>query len=152
MLREDWHVQTSNISTQYHCPECGVGLFSDKDNAAYFLKSEQYPSNTNAYKCGKCGVMTSKVYYHTWGVGDLCEECYSILNHLDMECRIEDEGVVDYLSKEDLEPLWRIKMKLGLSILEQILEAIEDYAAKHFLNTEEKYVPPINNRIRRFGY
>jgi hypothetical protein len=137
---------------QYRCPACEIALFSDKYNAVYFLKSDRYPSNAKSYKCGKCGVMTERVYYHAWDVGDLCEECHRELKHLNMECRIEDDGFVDLLSPEELEPLWRIKMKSGLSILEQILEAIEDYAAKHFISTEEKQMPPINNRIRRFGY
>jgi hypothetical protein len=150
MLEPDWHIQLSVISTQYQCPECGVALFSNEDNANTFLKTEAYPSDNNLYKCSKCNVMTNKVYYHAWQVGDLCEKCFSSLKHLNMECRIEDEGVVDYLSREELKPLWRIKKKYGLSIVEQILEALEDYIAKHFLDVEEKYAPPINNRIKRF--
>jgi len=137
---------------EYRCPECEVGLFSDKDNAAHFLRSKQYPSNTDTYKCGRCGAMTSRVYYHTWAVGDLCERCHNNLKHLDMECRIEDEGIVEYLSKEDLEPLWRMKMKSGVPIAEQILEAIEDYADKNSWYLGNKDVPPINNRIKRFGH
>ena len=150
-LQENWHMQTSNTIKEYHCSECGVGLFSDKDNAAYFLESEQYPNNADTYKCNRCGIMTNRVYYHTWSVGDLCERCHQELKHLDVECRIEDKGIVDYVPKEILSDLWNIKMKSGTSIVEQILEAIEGYIDKHSWCTGNKDVPPINNRIKRFG-
>jgi hypothetical protein len=143
-------MQTSNTIKEYHCPECGVGLFSDEGNAAYFLKTEQYPSNADTYKCSRCDKMVNRVYYHTWAVGDLCERCHDELKHLDVECRIEDEGIVDYIPKEILSDLWNIKTKSGTPVVEQILESIEDYIDKHSWCSCYKDVPPINNRIKRF--
>lgn len=87
-LQESWHMKISNTVHEYYCPECDVRLFSDKNNAAYFLESEQYPNNADTYKCNRCGIVTNRVYYHTWAVGDLCERCHDELKHLYVECRI----------------------------------------------------------------
>jgi len=131
ILEYDWQIQMDASYTKFNCPKCKAALFSNRDNAKIFLANETYPNDAAFYKCSRCGKTANKVYYHVWNAGDLCKECHNALEHTNMHCRVMDGDSTDILYSEDLECLWRMKLKTGKSITEQLLEAIEDYANKN---------------------
>ena len=146
-LWSDWQFETASVDTEYFCPKCNTVLFNNRDNASVFLKNKTYPNDTALYKCSRCKTLVNKVYYQVAPRGDLCEKCHDAFKHYNMRCKVVDGGSIDYMRYSgELEYLWEIKLKTGKPIIEQLLEAIEDYAAKNLVRSEKEDQVNIENK------